>query len=231
MEKLKITCITIFMCLILVAIGGCSTVQSFSNKDEANKYLKEALKEKYGENFDIEQEEKYATYPTADSYSAIMVAENAPEYQFRAWASSNNELKDNYAVNFFSKDAEKIVVKLINQKSFVKDSTVTLEAPITEKKWTQEDKFSDYLEQSGAYNKVNVTLEPNLEMDAYVNQVNELLKELYSCGTNIELTVNANNLQIFYYKFSNQGTKELTQEIIKEKIIEEQDINRSRGEI
>lgn len=219
------------MCLILVAIGGCSTMQSFSNKDEANKYLKEALEEKYGESFDIHQEEKYATYPTADSYSAIMVAENDPEYKFRAWASSNNELKDNYAAIFFSKDAEKIVENIIKQKSFIKDITVTLEAPITEKKWTLEDNLTDYLEQSGAYNKVNVTLNPNLEMDVYVNQVDELLKELYGCGTNIELKVNANSLQIFYYKFSDQGTKKLTQELIRVKIIEEQDINRSRGKL
>ncbi|MBC1571177.1 hypothetical protein HCJ25_05830 [Listeria sp. FSL L7-1426] len=206
-------------------------MQSFSNKDEANKYLKEALEEKYGESFDIHQEEKYATYPTADSYSAIMVAENDPEYKFRAWASSNNELKDNYAAIFFSKDAEKIVENIIKQKSFIKDITVTLEAPITEKKWTLEDNLTDYLEQSGAYNKVNVTLNPNLEMDVYVNQVDELLKELYGCGTNIELKVNANSLQIFYYKFSDQGTKKLTQELIRVKIIEEQDINRSRGKL
>ncbi|MBC1764295.1 hypothetical protein HCA09_00075 [Listeria seeligeri] len=235
MGKLKNILFMIVIGINLITLGGCGMgpLSSFDNIEEAQKYLLEELHLKYGEEFEIVKydEDDYDEYPTANAYSTTIISKENPDYQFRGWTASNGETKDNYAASFFASQAEPIAGNVCKEQEYLIDYKVKLQAPITDKKWSRDSDVEEYMSKSGAYNRIDSTMQAGLKNEQYADQIYDLLDRLYKTKTGFELRVD-NKVEdttelIFMYNYDPNNTQlvKLDEEMIIEKIENEQLIN------
>lgn len=209
-------------------------LSSFDNIEEAQKYLLEELHLKYGEEFEIVKydEDDYDEYPTANAYSTTIISKENPDYQFLGWTASNGETKDNYAASFFASQAEPIAENICKVKDYLLDYKVTLEAPITDKKWSRDSDVEEYMSKSGAYNRIDSTMQAGMTNEQYADQIYDLLNSLYESNTGFELRVD-NKVEdttelIFMYNYdpNNEQLIKPDKERIIDKIENEQLANK-----
>lgn len=226
MGKLIKIIVVFIMGISLIIIGGCGMgpLSSFGNIEEAQKYLLEQLNSKYGEEFEIIKYDKddYEEYPTKNVYSTTVISKENPEYEFWAWTANSGETKDNYAASFFASQAEKIGRNVCAKKDYLVDYKVKLQAPITDKKWSRDSDFEKYMSESGAYNRIDSTMQTGMPIEQYADQIYDLLNSLYETNTGFELRVdnkveNTNEL-IFMYNYDPNNEQLIKPD--KERIIE-----------
>lgn len=193
MGKLKNILLMIVIGINLITLGGCGMgpLSSFDNEQEAQEYLLEQLRFKYGEEFEIvkQGEDDYEKYPTKNAYSSELVSKENPDYQFRGWTVSSGEVEDNYAASFFTSQAEPIAENICKVKDYLLDYKVTLEAPITDKKWSRDSDVEEYMSKIGAYNRIDSTMQAGMTNEQYADQIYDLLNSLYETNTGFELRV------------------------------------------
>ncbi|MBC1755768.1 hypothetical protein HB838_13840 [Listeria seeligeri] len=74
-------------------------------------------------------------------------------------------------------------------KDYLLDYKVTLEAPITDKKWSRDSDVEEYMSKSGAYNRIDSTMQAGMTNEQYADQIYDLLNSLYETNTGFELRV------------------------------------------
>lgn len=237
MGKIKYKMIVVMISLNFIVLGGCGmgTFSSFDNEKEAQEYLLEQLTIKYGEDFEIIQqdEDNYEEYPTKNAYSAQLISKENPDYQFNGWTVSSGELEDNYAALFFSSQAELLAENVCEKKDYIIDYEITLEAPITSQKWNKDSDFQKYISESGAYNRIDITLEEGLSNEMYADQIFDLLNDLYECGAGFELRAdnkkapNSQLIFMFNYGYDDKKIEKPDKERIIEKIEDQEMANKS----
>ncbi|WP_162921796.1 hypothetical protein [Listeria costaricensis] len=226
MGKLKNIIAVLIISISSITIGGCGMgpLSSFDNEKEAQKYLLEQLSFKYGEEFEIvkQSEDDYEEYPTKNAYSTRLISKDNPDYQFSAWTVSSGEMKDNYAASFFASQAEHIAESICENKDYLIDYKVQLNAPVTDKKWSRDSDFEKYISESGAYNRIDSTMQAGMTNEQYANQIYDLLDSLYETNTGFELRVDNKvedtNELIFMYNYDPNDEQLIKPD--KERIIE-----------
>lgn len=150
-----------------------------NNLDSARAYLLEQLREKYGREFTVagrENLENYGPFAGA-SYFCEAAPVDAPEQVTSALVSQTmyQNVRDDYAVYFFKEEAEAPVLDLCESKEYVLDQRVSLEMPETERTWSAEDGAEKFLSESGAYVKVVLRLQDEMDAEAYAEWICDFL--------------------------------------------------------
>lgn len=206
----------VMACLLATILGGCNVSDIMSgikemeynngpfqnNLESARGYLLEQLQEKYEMEFFVVGNEKLENYgPLAGAtYSCQVAPIDAPEQVTNALVSQTKfkNVRDNYAIYYFKEDAEAPVLALCNEKEYVLKQSIALEMPETDKLWSAEDELDQFLSQSGAYVRLTLHFEDNLDSNTYAEQILDFLHSIDTLNCNLFLQVKANETHIFF---------------------------------
>lgn len=170
--------------------------------DSARAYLLGQMREKYGIEFAIAGREDLDNYgPFAGAtYTCQVAPVDAPEQVATALVSQTlyQKVRDDFAVYYFKEAAEAPVLALCEAKDYVLDQRVSLEMPGTARTWTADDNLEEFLAQSGAYVKVTLRLEDDLDTKVYAGQILDFLNSIDQLNCNLSLQARANKTCIFF---------------------------------
>lgn len=173
-----------------------------NNLDSARAYLLEQMQEKYGIEFTVVGDEDLVNYgPFAGaSYTCKVAPVDAPEQVTTAFVSQTKyqDVRDDYAVYFFKEEAETPVLEFCGTKEYILDQRVALEMPGTSQTWTADDGLKKFLSQSGAYVRLTLRLEDNLDTETYAEQIMDFLNSADQLNCNLFFEVRANKTYIFF---------------------------------
>ena len=173
-----------------------------NNLDSARAYLLEQMQEKYGIEFTVigdEDLENYGPFAGA-TYTCKVAPVDAPEQVTTALVSQTQyqDVRDGYAVYFFKEEAEEPVLTLCESKDYVIDQNISLEMPETAHTWTADDGLKRFLSQSGAYVRLTLYFEDDLDTKTYAEQILDFLHSIDQLNCNLFVQPRANNTYIFY---------------------------------
>lgn len=173
-----------------------------NNLESARAYLLAQLQEKYGIAFYVVGNEDLENYgPIAGAtYTCDVAPADAPEQVTTALVSQTayKDVRDGYAVYFFKEEAEEPVSALCESKEYVIDHRVSLEMPETSYRWTADDGLKNFLSQSGAYVRVTLYFEDDLNTETYAEQILDFLQSMEQLNCNLIVQPRANNTYIFF---------------------------------
>lgn len=172
-----------------------------NNLDSARAYLLEQMQEKYGIEFTVigdEDLENYGPFAGA-TYTCKVAPVDAPEQVTTALVSQTQyqDVRDGYAVYFFKEKAEEPVLTLCKSKDYVIDQNISLEMPETAHIWTADDGLKKFLSESGAYVRLTLYLEDDLDTQTYAEQILDFLRSIGQLNCNLFVQPRANNTYIF----------------------------------
>ena len=170
--------------------------------DSARAYLLEQMREKYGIEFTVvgdEDLENYGLFAGA-TYTCEVAPVDAPEQVTTALVSQSmyQDVRDSYAVYFFKEEAEAPVLALCESKDYVIDQRISLEMPGTAKAWTAGDGLERFLTESGAYVKLVLRFEDDLDTETYAGYLYDFLNSVGQLDCNLLLQAKANKNYIFH---------------------------------
>lgn len=173
-----------------------------NNLDSARTYLLEQMQEKYGMEFVIVGNEKLKNYGpfSGATYTCKVAPAEAPEQTTTALVSQSmyRDVRDSYAVYFFKDEAEAPVLELCETKDYVLDQRISLEMPGTDRLWAENDGLEKFLSESGAYVKLVLRLEDDLDVETYAEQILDFLGSVHQLDCNLLLQARANQTYIFH---------------------------------
>ena len=222
--KAKSTFCIIMLFLSLFLLTGCSIgekygegiMQAFddlqnaehnggpfeNNLDSARAYLLEQMQEKYGIDFTVigdKDLENYGPFAGA-TYSCKVAPADAPEQVATALVSQTRyqDVRDGYAVYFFKEEAEEPVLTLCENKDYVIGLKISLEMPETAHTWMADDGLEKFLSESGAYVRLTLYLENDLDTKTYAEQILDFLHSIDQLNCNLFVQPRANSTYMFY---------------------------------
>lgn len=173
-----------------------------NNLDSARTYLLEQMQEKYGMEFIVAGDEDLVNYgPFAGaSYTCDVAPKDAPEQVTTALVSQTKyrDVRDSYAVYFFKDEVEAPVLEFCKTKDYILDQRISLEMPGTARKWTADDGLDTYLSESGAYVRMVLRFEDNLDTRTYAEQILDLLNSIGQLNCNLTIQPKANKTYLFH---------------------------------
>ena len=173
-----------------------------NNLESARAYLLTQLQEKYGIEFTVVGDEDLENYgPFAGAtYTCDVAPIDAPEQVTTALVSQTmyQDVRDGYAVYFFKEEAEEPVLALCESKDYVIDQNISLEMPETAYTWTVDDGLEKFLSESGAYIRLTLYLENDLDVRIYAEQILDFLSSIDQLNCNLTVQPRANDAYIFY---------------------------------
>lgn len=107
-------------------------------------------------------------------------------------------VRDDYAVYFFKESAESPVLALCEEKDYLRKKTAALEMPETAATWSAEDGLERFLSESGAYVRLTLYLEDDLDHELYAEQILDFLNSVDRLECNLFLQVRANKTYLFF---------------------------------
>lgn len=177
--------------------------------DSARAYLLAQLEEKYGTEFAVVGDEDITNYGlfAGATYTCQAAPLDAPEQVATALVSQSmyRDVRDDYAVYFFNEEAERPVLELCGTKDYVIDQRVSLEMPGTAKAWTADDDLAKFLSESGAYVKVVLRFEDDLEIETYAAYLQDFINSVDQLECNLLLQAKANKIYIFHRELNILG--------------------------
>lgn len=173
-----------------------------NNLDSARAYLLEQMQEKYGIEFTVigdEDLENYGPFAGA-TYTCKVAPVDEPEQVTTALVSQTQyqDVRDGYAVYFFKEEAEEPVLTLCESKDYVIDQNISLEMPETAHTWTADDGLKKFLSESGAYVRLTLYFEDDLDTQTYAEQILDFLHSIDQLNCNLFVQPRANSTYIFY---------------------------------
>lgn len=173
-----------------------------NNLESARAYLLTQLQEKYGIEFMVVGDENLKNYGAfaGATYRCKAAPADAPEQVTTALVSQSvyQDVRNSYAVYFFKEEAEAPVLALCEAKDYVLDQRISLEMPGTARLWTADDELEKFLSQSGAYVKLVLRLEDDLNVETYAEQILDFLGSVDQLNCNLLLQARANKMYIFH---------------------------------
>ena len=173
-----------------------------NNLDSARAYLLEQMQEKYGIEFTVVGDEDLVNYgPFAGAtYTCKVAPVDAPEQVTTALVSQTQyqDVRDGYAVYFFKEETEEPVLTLCESKDYVIDQNISLEMPETAHTWTANDGLKKFLSESGAYVRLTLYFEDDLDTKTYAEQILDFLHSIDQLNCNLFVQPRANSTYIFY---------------------------------
>ena len=170
--------------------------------ESARAYLLEQMQEKYGIEFAVAGDEDLVNYgPFAGAtYTCDVAPVDAPEQVTTALVSQTmyQDVRDSYAVYFFKEAAEAPVLEFCGTKEYILDQRVALEMPGTARTWTADDGLEKFLSESGAYVRLTLRLEDDLDTETYAEQILDFLNSADQLNCNLLLTARSNKPYIFF---------------------------------
>lgn len=170
--------------------------------ESARAYLLTQLQEKYGLEFAVVGNESLENYgPLAGAtYTCDAAPVSAPEQVTTALVSQTmyQDVRDGYAVYFFKEEAEEPVLTLCESKAYVIGQNISLEMPETAYTWTAGDGLEKFLSESGAYVRLTLYLENDLDTKTYAEQILDFLSSIDQLDCNLVVQPRANDTYIFF---------------------------------
>lgn len=195
-----------------------------NNIESARAYLLQQMKDKYGEEFFVTDNERLQNYgPLAGvSYDCNVAPVNAPEKIARALVSQTlyKKVNDNYARYYYNTEIETPVVALCKSKEYILEQKVSLEAMLTPDTWNKEQSAKQYISQTGGYLDVLIYLKEGLEEEVYAEQLLDFLESTHEFDINMTVNAKAGNTHIFYRQLKlaseNPQPEDTVEELVKE---------------
>lgn len=211
--------IIVLILTIICCFGGCK-MKGFDSKKEAEKFIIKEMEKKYKENFEIKEVKEYKEEKIGIKWIlAEMTSEKSKERKAIVYARNTGEIEDNYHINFFRDDIEKLVEPLCEGRTEIKEYTIEIAGHPSTDVWNENDSLEKYLDKEPY--KVNIVAEicKGPTDDEYAKYIYKWLSDLYASKLNIQLTVNEEGgVMIFSENLKDSTLSDFTQEVLVEKI-------------
>lgn len=216
---IEIVLFTIIICLL----EGCK-MKGFDSKKDAEKYVIQAMEEKYNEKFEITKVINYQEEKIGIKWiTAEVESKQDNEKRATVYARNTGRTEDNYHIYYFKSQIEDLINPLCEERSGIKDYTVEIEGKTTDSIWNETNTLEEYLNK-GEY-KVDIIayVDAGKTDDENAEIIYGWLKDLYESGYNIQFTVNeADDIVIFSENLQDNrlSLEDFTHQTIAEKIAE-----------
>ncbi|MEF9917384.1 MAG: hypothetical protein RR678_10620 [Lachnospiraceae bacterium] len=191
-------------------------MRKFDNMSDAKEALLMELKEKYSEEFQIKENEKFSKTGYVYVYSCKVVPVNNEERLFSARITSSGDDTDNYSIYEFYNEMVSLVDSSLKSKTYIEHYEVKPTMGWTTNKWENESySLQEFLEESEAFNEIIVTFSDRKTEEEKINDIFDLVSGLSGIACPIRLNVKVSDGYIFTEEFESRATP-LTKTEIKE---------------
>lgn len=204
--------------------GGCNQMTSFTSEESAKEILLSGLEEKYNLKFRILGDEEFDEQANVYVYTCTAVPQDNSEQIFNARVTSFGEATDDYSLYYFYEPMVDFGRDACKRADFILSYKIKPQMNWTKQKWTNEDSFYTFIEESKAYDLLEVRMEDGLSDKKYAEQIRDFLDILSQSDISFDLRVTANDEQFFIYTVNNYDAGETS--VTVEEIMEQMELDR-----
>lgn len=172
--------------------------------DSARNYMLEQLKEKYGQEFQIVGDEELTDYPAHGAvYDCYAAPTDDSDKVFSALVdqSKPNQVRDNFAMYFFKEEAEADAIAFCEGKEYVTAYRIELVTSATEKAWSSQDDFNQFLSETNAHVDLYACVTDGKTDSEYAEMVADFAEYIYGSSIDTSLSVVNNEKYIIFKDF------------------------------